>query len=99
MTGFIKYKSYIFRDKDPVIDILRTAIKDSGLSYKAVHEESGVATGTLTAWFSGDTKRPQFATVNAVARGLGKEFVLVDSKHVKRTTARPQHLKIVARRA
>jgi transcriptional regulator with XRE-family HTH domain len=76
MSGYLKpYKSYIFRDKDPVIDILRTAVKDSGLSYTEVHDLSGVATGTLTAWFAGTTKRPQFATINAVARGLGKEFV------------------------
>jgi len=98
MTGFVRYKSYIFHDKDPVIDVLRTAIKDCGMTYVAVSAESGVAAGTLTNWFSGDTKRPQFATVNAVARGIGKEFVLVDSKYVRRTKPRP-HLKVVARRA
>lgn len=94
MTGYLKpYRSYVFRDKDPVIDILRTAVEDSGMTYVAISAESGVAAGTLTSWFSGATKRPQFATVNAVARGLGKEFVLVDRKHIVRRP--PQHLKIV----
>jgi len=96
MTGYLKpYRSYVFRTKDPVIDILRTAVKDSGLSYVKLSEASGVSAGTLSNWFSGPTKRPQFASVNAIARSLGKEFVLVDRKHVVRKPARPSHLKLV----
>jgi len=99
MTGYLKpYRSYVFRGKDPVIDILRTAIKDSGKSYQEVADESGVAVGTLSNWFSGPTERPKFSTVNAVARSLEKEFILVDSKHVVRKSPRAMpHLKLVTR--
>jgi hypothetical protein len=78
MSTLKTYKSYVFRDKDPVIDFMRTAVKDSGLSYVEIHANSGVAASTLHSWFEGTTKRPQFATVNAVARSLGKEFMLVN---------------------
>ena len=66
------YKSYNFIDKDPVIDAIRTAVSDSGLSYKQIHDKSNVATGTLNSWLNGKTKRPMFATCWAVARACGK---------------------------
>ena len=73
--GYLKpYKSYSFRDKDPCIDIIRTVVEDSGKSYVKIHESSGVSVGTLSNWFGGKTRRPQFATVNAVALALGHEF-------------------------
>jgi transcriptional regulator with XRE-family HTH domain len=67
------YKSYSFVDKDPAIDIVRTAIKDSGLTYYEVAELSGVSTGTLVGWFHGATRRPQHATIMAVMQGMGYE--------------------------
>jgi len=73
------YKSYNFRNKDPVIDLLRTAIKDSGDSHAEVADASGVSAQTLYNWFSGTTKRPQFATVQAVARSIGYDLMLVKS--------------------
>lgn len=66
------YKSYMFVDKDPVIDILRTAVADSGKKLTELSEDSNVSTTTLYGWFKGKTRRPQFATVTAVARTLGK---------------------------
>ena len=100
MTGYLKpYRSYVFRTKDPVIDTIRTAVQDSGLSYTDISADSGVSAGTLTNWFTGSTRRPQFATVNAIARSLGKEFVLVDRKYVVRKSGKQApHLKVVARR-
>lgn len=74
------YKSYIFRNKDPVIDKVRTVLQDSGESYTSVSEMSSVSTTTLYNWFNGPTKRPQFASLNAVLRCLGKEFVIADRK-------------------
>lgn len=71
------YRSYNFRDKDPVIDKVRTIVEDSGESYKTIHEESDVSVTTLWNWFEGATKRPQFATVNAVGRALGYELQFV----------------------
>jgi len=70
------YKSYIFKEKDPVIDQLRTVVQDSKKSYGEIHALSGVSVSAINGWFNGVTKRPQFATVNAVASALGQEFKL-----------------------
>ena len=67
------YKAYNFIDKDPVLDIARTAIQDAGLTYRQVSELSDVSEGTLVSWFHGKTKRPQYCTVLAVMRGIGME--------------------------
>jgi len=71
------YRSYSFKDRDPVIDELRTIIKDEGAKYSQVHEMSGVSITTLNNWFGpkGKTKRPQSATTEAVGRSLGYKRV------------------------
>jgi hypothetical protein len=71
------YKSYNFRDKDPVIDRLRTIVADEGASYLQIHEASGVSLSTMYNWFSGPTRRPTHAAVAAVAGALGYDFTLV----------------------
>jgi hypothetical protein len=65
------YKSYNFVDKDPVIDLVRTAVQSSKLSYKQIHERSNVSTGTFYSWFHKKTRKPQFATVAATLLALG----------------------------
>jgi transcriptional regulator with XRE-family HTH domain len=79
MPGFT-YKSYSFVDKDPIIDEIRTVVEDSGFSYKQIEDESGVSWATLHAWFNGKTRRPQAATLNAVARALGYKLGFVPYK-------------------
>ena len=74
------YKSYSFVDKDPIIDEIRTVFQSSGMSYKTVHENSGVATATLYAWFDGPTRKPQAATINAVLRSMGFKLGIVPMK-------------------
>ena len=69
MTTIKIYKSYSFRDKDPVIDQLRTMAKNT--RYIDISLKSGVSTTTLYNWFGGTTRRPQSATVEAVGRALG----------------------------
>jgi len=76
------YRTYVFVDKDPVIDKMRTLVDDADVSYREIKESSGVSTTTLSNWFHGKTRRPQFATVNAVALALGREFRLM--KKVKK---------------
>jgi transcriptional regulator with XRE-family HTH domain len=66
------YKSYVFIDKDPVIDVVRTAMQDAKARPAVVARDSGVSPTTLGNWFHGRTRRPQFATVAAVAGALGK---------------------------
>lgn len=70
MAGFT-YKSYNFTDKDPIIDQVRTVIQNSGDTFKAVSNASGVSVTTIRKWLDGGTKRPQAASINAVLRALG----------------------------
>jgi transcriptional regulator with XRE-family HTH domain len=79
------YKSYNFVDKDPIIDEIRTVYQQSGVNYKWIEENSGVTSTTLSAWFSGKTRKPQAATINAVLRSLGYKLGIVEfgSKQVK----------------
>tara|TARA_R110000868_G_scaffold35504_2_gene127207 strand:- start:172 stop:480 length:309 start_codon:yes stop_codon:yes gene_type:complete len=80
------YLTYNFIEKDPVIDQLRTALADSGLTYQDVQSASGVSKGTLVNWFGGKTKRPQHASVRAVARALGLELDLRKATNAERAT-------------
>jgi transcriptional regulator with XRE-family HTH domain len=71
------YKSYNFVDKDPIIDEIRTVYQDSGVNYKWIEDNSGVTSNTLSNWFSGKTRKPQAATINAVLRALGYKLGIV----------------------
>lgn len=75
------YKSYMFRNKDPIIDQLRTVIKDEDAKLKDIALKSGVSYGTMHNWFKGKTCRPQFASTMAVARSLGYDLELIKRKH------------------
>jgi len=68
------YKTYVFKDKDPVIDRVRTILQDEGVSYYKAGEQSGVSGSTIHAWMEGDTKRPQYSTIAAVVTALGYEI-------------------------
>lgn len=73
--GLKLYKSYSFKEKDPIIDVVRTIVEDSGRTVARISAGSGVSTTAIHGWFGGATKRPQFATVNAVVKTCGKELV------------------------
>lgn len=73
-TALRLYKSYVFVEKDPIIDVMRTVVEDSKRSYQFIHDNSGVSKTTLRSWFVGKTRRPQFATVAAVVRSLGQDI-------------------------
>lgn len=86
--GIIRYKSYMFRDKDPVIDELRTLVADANggrlnaAALKAVPENGGPTVGCLRGWFYGKVKRPQNPTVEATGRALGykRQWVKLNGK-------------------
>lgn len=71
------YKSYVFRDKEPVIDEMRTLIEDhfgerlNSKSFNKILEAGGPSTACLHSWFFGTTKRPQNATIEAAGRAMG----------------------------
>jgi len=69
------YKTYMFRETDPIIEELRTVVADSGLRLRQI-ADCGVSTSTMYNWFrKGKTRRPQFATISAVALACGAEGV------------------------
>jgi transcriptional regulator with XRE-family HTH domain len=70
----------MFKDKDPIIDRMRTIVQDSGETYTEISNRSGVTVGTLSNWFHGETKRPQFASLMAVCRVLGYDLEVVKRK-------------------
>lgn len=76
MSGFT-YKSYNFIDKDPMIDLIRTIVRDSKLPLKTIAEESGVNPNTISKWLYGETQRPTAAAMNAVLRALGYKLDVV----------------------
>lgn len=77
MPGIIIYKSYAFKNKDPVIDEMRTLFQNENLmspkGFKAVHEAGAPTVSTFNKWFNGDTRRPQNAAIMATAHALGYE--------------------------
>lgn len=84
------YKSYNFKDKDPVIDRVRTLIQDAGISHEEIERRSGVTTQTLRNWFTGPTKRPVHSTVMAVVKSLGYEMAFVRKPAVVHRAATTQ---------
>jgi len=89
------YKTYRFKNKDPVIDELRTMVQGiaevRGISEvrlrNNIANDIGMSEATLWSWFNGPTKRPQYASVKAVVRALGYELQ-IDSKVVNLRTRR-----------
>jgi hypothetical protein len=73
------YKAYLFRDKDPSIDQLRTLAEDSfrekinSKNLREIEKGGGPKVGTMRQWFFGKTKRPTNATLEAAGRAIGWE--------------------------
>ena len=72
------YSAYRFRkdEQDPIVDQLKTIFADASVTVNKAAEEAGVSPQTLSNWWNGKTRRPQFATCAAFARSRGYDFVL-----------------------
>ncbi len=79
--GILVYKTYSFREKDPIIDELRTMLQDEGLSYHEIHMRGGPTEITLYNWFKGATRSPKTDSASAAAGAMG-----YTRKWVKRKT-------------
>lgn len=64
-------RSYRHIDKDPIIDIVRTACQLAGRSLPDIAACAGISPVTLKNWLYGDIKRPQNVTVELVLCELG----------------------------
>jgi len=97
-SGFIQYKTYLFKDKDPMIDKIRTVLQEAfpgqmkgvKISYERASEESGVSAAAIYNWMEGETRRPHFASLCAVARACGYDLELVE-KHPRRSNKKNGH--------
>lgn len=80
------YKSYLFKDKEPVIDMTRTLFEDffgrriDGKMLAEIEKSGGPTTGCMRGWFFGETKRPKNETIEASGRAIGYERVWVKQK-------------------
>lgn len=77
--------AYRFINKDPVIDELRTKFADSGRkvtgkALREIAEAGGPTVACMQGWFTGKTRRPQNATVEAAGRAVGLKRVWVKDK-------------------
>jgi hypothetical protein len=87
MARFVmKYRTYNFVNKNPVIDKVRTILQDEGLYNKKkrrmLHQLTGVSTSTYDGWFEGDVKNPQHITIAATVTALGYEEQFVKTKDI-----------------
>jgi hypothetical protein len=81
------YKSYLFKNKDPIIDETRTMIEDAtGMKInskgvlKSIEENGGPTVSCMRGWFFGEIKCPQNVTVEATGRALGYRRTWVKMK-------------------
>lgn len=79
VRGYLKpYGTYVFRGQDLVVDELRTLKSDSGMSDTKIADLARMSPATLGNWWSGKTRRPQNASVEAAGRAMGKKRQWVD---------------------
>jgi hypothetical protein len=80
--GFIRYKSYLFSERDPILEVVTAARSLQRMKYKTIHDNGGPTPATLRNWESGKTRRPQFCTIAAASRTLGKKGIMFGPKGV-----------------
>ena len=61
---------YRFIDKDPVIDLIRTAVYNDGRPEREIAVAAYINPSTLTKLLYGSTKRPQHRTVGSLFEAL-----------------------------
>ena len=85
------YPSYDWGTKeyDPILDAIFTLQSQAGrggrpVTFRYIHEKSGVTVGTLSRWRKRLVRRPSFPAIKAVVRALGGRLeVTVDGKVIK----------------
>lgn len=87
MARFImSYRTYNWREKNPVIDKVRTILQDEGMYAKnkrsMLHSLTGVAVTTYDGWFEGETKDPKHTTIMATLSALGYEEQFVKASTI-----------------
>jgi len=68
------YKTYFHRGQDPLLTEAINKIMATGVSFKKLSDESGVAAGTYSNWKTRKSKRTYTPTLNAALRGAGLQL-------------------------
>lgn len=71
-----RYRSYKFRNYDPILDRLEEVMYVNGLTKAEISRESGVSTTTLYNWQKRKTRSPNSATLNAALHVAGYELAI-----------------------
>jgi len=93
------YKSYVFKDRDPVIDAFAALRADAKMTYTQVRNQGGPTTTTLSNWERGKTKRPQHATIAAAASAVGATGIMFNGGKpyfITSVVKKATHLRLVA---
>jgi len=85
------YNTYRFKNKDPIIDVLRTIVKDEGLSYAQICREGNMSPTPPYNWFHGKTKRPQHASIKAFVRACSVNGTKYDYEVTKNGKSIKRH--------
>lgn len=86
------YKTYLFKNKDPIIDVLRTVIQlwagIEGLTFSKacarLAKGTGMSVSTFRHWFEGATISPRYANVAAVVNYLQADVPIGARKYTKK---------------
>lgn len=65
------YRSYNFKNKNPIIDLLRTIMQDLGWSCQKLADETGLSHSCVWQIFEGETCDPRHSTVARMAIAFG----------------------------
>ena len=72
---------YRFVDKDPIIDAIRFAIKETGMKSSEIALLANVSKTTLYNYDYGKVRKPQHATARSVLNACGFEELWVSKTH------------------
>lgn len=66
-------RPYHFVDKNPIIDVMRSAVKEQGLIKKLdiVADLASLSRSTPKGWFDGEVRDPRHSSIMAVMLSLG----------------------------
>lgn len=93
---------YRFINKDPIIDVIRTAMQRRGnCDPRQIHQtahDAGVHPSTVDNWLNGDTRRPMSLTSRFVLEALGVTITYVDESGKNIKPPKPELISLAAQR-
>jgi len=75
-------RSYNFVDKDPEIDVFRTAFRKTRIKEADLAVLAGLAPTTVKNMFGGATMWPQHRTYMKIAGAIGCTYELIEAKEI-----------------